>query len=323
MAEFATSYCIHGVRVRSEAVIPAWPTGAGGAQDEWLLRFDDVASDLHAEALVRAGDPRWWWSGDPSIPTGTLALTITGGDGAGSAARLAVDWSRRTVTASYTHADNDGLRGCIELVNRWILPIIARHERSAFPVHATSLEIGGRALLLCGDSGTGKSTLAGALGQRGGRVLGDEPVLVEARGAGVIVWPGESSVRLHADSAAAVGGVSGMRADGPRFGKALLLPDAEHDGSHAVPLLAVCALQPRHDGNDGVRVEPLAPVDAVALLMANRYAAFGVPEFVRMDFAAACRLADTASFVRVSMPDDLGRLATSAAELVGVVEAMP
>jgi hypothetical protein len=50
------------------------------------------------------------------------------------------------------------------------------------PIHASCVAIDGRGVLLTGASGSGKSDLALRLIDRGARLIGDDGVLVEARG---------------------------------------------------------------------------------------------------------------------------------------------
>lgn len=61
--------------------------------------------------------------------------------------------------------------------------------RQGFAVlHAAAFEVGGRGVLVLGDSGTGKSTLAALALLLGGRIVSDDSVLVGARpGGGVLV----------------------------------------------------------------------------------------------------------------------------------------
>lgn len=57
------------------------------------------------------------------------------------------------------------------------------------PHQATAVSIKGRALLIEGPSGTGKSSLALALIDRGARLIGDDSLLLEADGGRLIAHP--------------------------------------------------------------------------------------------------------------------------------------
>lgn len=52
---------------------------------------------------------------------------------------------------------------------------------TAFPHQATCVAVGGRGVLIEGDSGIGKSSLALALIDRGAKLVGDDGMLLEAR----------------------------------------------------------------------------------------------------------------------------------------------
>ena len=58
------------------------------------------------------------------------------------------------------------------------------------PAHqASAVAIGGRAVLIEGPPGIGKSSLALALIDRGARLIGDDAVLLEANGATLLAQP--------------------------------------------------------------------------------------------------------------------------------------
>jgi serine kinase of HPr protein (carbohydrate metabolism regulator) len=54
---------------------------------------------------------------------------------------------------------------------------------------ATAVAIGGRALLIEGPPGSGKSSLALALIDRGARLIGDDGVMLEAAGGRLMAYP--------------------------------------------------------------------------------------------------------------------------------------
>ena len=57
------------------------------------------------------------------------------------------------------------------------------------PHQATAVEIGGRALLIEGPPGSGKSSLALALIDRGARLIGDDGVMLEVSGRQLLTHP--------------------------------------------------------------------------------------------------------------------------------------
>ncbi len=75
-------------------------------------------------------------------------------------------------------------------------------QRGLLPLHASAVDIGGRALLLSGHSGAGKSTLAAAFAARGYRLLGDDLCALAFDGVEApLVCPAFPRVKLWRDSA--------------------------------------------------------------------------------------------------------------------------
>jgi hypothetical protein len=83
------------------------------------------------------------------------------------------------------------------------LPRFLAH-RGALLMHASAVEIAGRTALFIGQSGHGKSTLAGLLQADGQHILSDDCICIELRDAGVTAMPTYPSLRLFADSLAEV-----------------------------------------------------------------------------------------------------------------------
>lgn len=75
------------------------------------------------------------------------------------------------------------------------------HRRRILPLHATCVMIEGRALVICGHSGRGKSTLATALTRLGHTLLSDDITAIrfDAKGTAFAI-PGSPHSRLRRDS---------------------------------------------------------------------------------------------------------------------------
>lgn len=75
--------------------------------------------------------------------------------------------------------------------------IVRLRQRGRYLLHAAGVvDPAGRAWLLSGDSGSGKSTLAYALARIGWTVLGDDGVLLERRGDGLLAHPWRDPLRV-------------------------------------------------------------------------------------------------------------------------------
>lgn len=80
-------------------------------------------------------------------------------------------------------------------------------QRGEFPLHAGALVPPGvgKALLVAGDSGAGKSTACAALMRRGWTLLNDDLSRLTFDSCGAVVWPGFRSLKLGADAARLLG----------------------------------------------------------------------------------------------------------------------
>jgi hypothetical protein len=140
--------------------------------------------------------------------------------------------------------------------------IVRLRERGRYLVHAAgAVDPGGRAWLLAGDSGCGKSTLGYALARSGWASLGDDGVVIEPRGKGVLAhgWrePLRVSDSLASDFPEIGGGGSAAQRDDPRRRMALSVPF-----SRGAPIAAVVFLR-RSDRHSITRIGPLEALGAL------------------------------------------------------------
>lgn len=73
--------------------------------------------------------------------------------------------------------------------------------RGAVPFHASAVEVDGRAVLLAGAPGAGKSTLIAQMLGHGARLLSDDLSVIERTAGGPVVCRGRSTIRLHREMA--------------------------------------------------------------------------------------------------------------------------
>src|SRR4051812_11558556 len=69
--------------------------------------------------------------------------------------------------------------------------------RGDLALHASAIEAGGRAVLFCGPTQRGKSTLAQALGEAGHRLLGEDGIAIELGDGEPVAFPGARGVRVR------------------------------------------------------------------------------------------------------------------------------
>jgi hypothetical protein len=75
------------------------------------------------------------------------------------------------------------------------------HKRDLLPVHASCVEIGGRAIAFAGPSGAGKSVLTAAFLKAGCSMLADDITAVDVGApGGPVVWPSFPQLKLWLDS---------------------------------------------------------------------------------------------------------------------------
>jgi hypothetical protein len=141
-------------------------------------------------------------------------------------------------------------------------------------LHASGVEIGGRAVCFCGDAGYGKSTTAAALALRGLPVLAEDIVALEESSGEFHAVPGYPRVCLWPESVSMLLG----RADAlpqltPVWEKCYL----ELDGQRAkfsqtkLPLGVVYLFAPRSSDESAPRIEKLSPREALLELVQNTY----------------------------------------------------
>ena len=130
--------------------------------------------------------------------------------------------------------------------------------RGLLSLHATALEISGRAILIAGPAGAGKSTLAAELMREGARLLSDDLTVLGKGSDGVsaIAFRGRRAIRLHPATAMALDSTQSEAVpDDPR-GKLLVWPRSRA----TVDALPVTGLILLGDSEGPVSKFELAPI---------------------------------------------------------------
>jgi hypothetical protein len=147
-------------------------------------------------------------------------------------------------------------------------------RRNITCLHASAVDIRGRAVCFCGDAGYGKSTTAAALALGGHRVLAEDIVALEESGGEFRAVPGHPRVCLWPESVSMLfGHADALPQITPAWEKHYL----ELDGARAkfspakLPLGVVYLIAPRSSEENTPRVEKLSSREALLGLVQNTY----------------------------------------------------
>ncbi|HEA68980.1 MAG TPA: hypothetical protein ENI07_19525 [Desulfobacterales bacterium] len=78
----------------------------------------------------------------------------------------------------------------------WVLAALL-HQRETFPLHGSVIKSGEEAIIFCGQSGFGKSTISMALVQRGYRILDDNMAVLFFQDNHFYVHPGVPEIKMY------------------------------------------------------------------------------------------------------------------------------
>lgn len=307
-------YLVHGVPMVTTEVVTAWPAAPIGHGGAWNLEVAVNSTELAADLPAEAGPARWWWHDDADRSVLQAVGTPIGRDSGAGSMRITVDHRGRTIQVLHSRDDR---AGSIELLTRWVLPDIARAELDALPLHACVVAVDGQAVVIAGDSGRGKSSLAAALILTGAELISDEPACVVIEDGSAALWPGGHMLRVLPETW-----------DSLELERAGLTASRDLDGKSAWragpppakqrPLAAVFILGPRRTEGPVVQADVLAPSSAMTVLMSHRYSRVAKPQRVRSDFGRASRLAKTVPVTRLTLLDRIDALQDAA----GILTAM-
>lgn len=164
-----------------------------------------------------------------------------------------------------------------DAVSFLIGPILAfvLRLRGVVPLHASAVELGGKAVVFVGAAGAGKSTLAAALGAQGHRVLSDDVVPLRAIGETLVADPGCARVSVWSDSASVVfGEANALETVSDTYAKHVVdaLDARVTFGAESKPLAGIFLLQDRTE----IDLQVTVPTSRAAFLwlLSNTYGAY-------------------------------------------------
>jgi hypothetical protein len=230
------------------------------------------------------------------------------------AARFAV---RRGRDVTVEIADNPDM----ELLRLFLFGSViglACHQRGLFPLHASAVALGDRAIAFCGPPQMGKSTLAAFCVDAGARLVADDVLVVSIDGGShAMANPGMPKVKLWRDAIEVLGRTTeGLTRDWARAEK-FHLPAGRHIVTEPVRLSHIFVLE--SDENAGVGVTAVVSgAEAVSELIQNTYR----PEYLDVahrrasHFAECVRLSKLTKVTRLRRRRDPASLVKTAAMLL-------
>jgi hypothetical protein len=245
------SYRICGLSVASDIVLPGLLAGKTDSLPEVRIRRGEVPQTLPDATMV---GPTWQIAGKQFL------LSVP------NVARFMLTDGNQIVFAPESEA------------NAADVPIfiigtvfgILLHQRQQIVLHASAVEVNGKAVVFCGPSGAGKSTLAAALAQRDYRLLTDDVCAISfSDGACPIVHPDGRQLKLWAETIEKLG-FQDLQGERVRDCLEKFYVESRDTASEALPLGAMYVLQAaRLTDIAGIRRPNV--VDAALLLQHNAY----------------------------------------------------
>jgi hypothetical protein len=149
--------------------------------------------------------------------------------------------------------------------------------RGCISLHASAIAIDNQVVALVGPAGSGKSTTAAALADRGYRILAEDVVTLSDFGDRFLVQPAYPCIRLWPSSVKVLyGDQAELPKLTPTWDKCYLdLTQAKYQfQTDALPLAAIYLLDGRSDEPSAPRVQSMSPNEALISLVSNTYATY-------------------------------------------------
>ncbi len=165
-------------------------------------------------------------------------------------------------------------------------------------LHASAVEVGGRAIAFAGPSGGGKTTIAALMCDSGARAVTDDVLRCEVNGSAASCFRGSSTLRLRpqAKALAAAAGRPELTPDGRTVAR------FEHTAMARLPLAALVVPQPSRSA-PRLELQRLRGREAATVLLRSaRLAGLIEPELVLRQIDLTAELVATVPVLRATVP---------------------
>jgi HPr Serine kinase C-terminal domain len=290
-------YCISGLSVGSEIVLPGLHAmAADRPSPDVTIRRRPVPAALENASATSV---TWQIAGDRFL------LRVP------AVARFLLSSGREIVFEPEVDAD----AGDIPIFILGTVFGILLHQREQIVLHASAVRVNGKAVLFCGASGAGKSTIAAALAQRGFPLVTDDFCAVAIVDGTPTVYPDGRLLKLWAQTIDRLE-LAESRGERVRSRLEKFYVEPVEAISEPLPLGAVYALRearPPHAAG----IERPNVVDAALILRRNAYRPLLVSRMEQKAnyFHAATTIANVAGIFHLTRPFDFTALPRVVASL--------
>lgn len=284
------SYRICGLSVASDINLPGLIAGTPECEPQVTIRRGPVPEGLSEPTLV---GPTW------QIADKQFLLHVP------KVARFLLKDGNQIVFAP----ESDAALGDVPIFILGTVFGILLHQREQIVLHASAVEVNGKAMVFCGSSGAGKSTLAAALVQRGYRLITDDVCAITlSEGADPIVHSDGRQLKLWAQAIEKLE-LEELRGERVRSQLEKFYVEASDATGEVLPLGAVYVLrEARVSDNPGI--ERPNVVDAALLLRSNAYRPLLVARLEQKGhyFRAAAHIANKSGIFLLIRPLDFAAM---------------
>jgi hypothetical protein len=195
--------------------------------------------------------------------------------------------------------------------------------RGVVPLHASTVVIAGRAIVLMGGPGAGKSTTAAAFAKLGYAVLCEDVAALTEDSSGFLAQPGYPRVNLWPDSARALFGPPDLLpAITPPWEKQYLAldQDTHRFQEEPLPVGAIFLLGEREPNSSTPKIDEMPPSTALMYLVANTYVNYLLDGIMRRkEFEVLSNLAARIAVYHVRPSGDPARIEDLCRAIAAVV----